>query len=52
MKIGNESQAKLRAAKLRAMFDSTQDYKGHKPCTCVDLLVEELEHPENLLKEI
>lgn len=48
-KIGNEPQAKLRAAKLRAMFDNTQDYKSHKPCTCVDLLVEELEHPENLL---
>ena len=51
-KIGNEPQAKLRAAKLRAMFDNTQDYKSHKPCTCVDLLVEELEHPENLLNGI
>ena len=51
-KIGNEPQAKLRAAKLRAMFNNTQDYKSHKPCTCVDLLVEELEHPENLLNRI
>lgn len=48
----DEPLAKLRAAKLRAMFDNTQDYKSHKPCTYVDLLVEELEHPENLLKGI
>lgn len=48
-RIGNESQAKLRAAKLRAMFADTPDYKSHMPCTCVDLLVEELEHPEGPL---
>lgn len=47
--IGDEPRAKLRAAKLRAMFDDTKDYRSHKPCTCVDVLVEELEHPENLL---
>ena len=51
-KIGNEPLAKLRAAKLRTMFDNMHDYKSYKPCTCVDLLVEELEHPENLLKGI
>lgn len=48
-KIGSEPKAKFRAAKLRAMFDNVRDYKCHKPCTRVDLLVEELEHPENLL---
>ncbi len=50
--IGDESQAKLRAARLRTVFDDTQDYKRHKPCTCVDLLVSELEHPENLLNNV
>ena len=48
-KIGDEPQAKLRAAKLRAIFDGTKDFKSHKPCTCVDILVDELEHPESLL---
>ena len=52
MKIGNETQAKLRAARLRSMFDNARDFKSHKPCTCVDILVEELEHPENLLNGI
>ena len=47
--IGNEAQAKLRAARLRGLFEDTQDYKSQKPCTCVDILVEELEHPEALL---
>lgn len=51
-KIGNETQAKLRAARLRSMFDNAHDFKSHKPCTCVDILVEELEHPENLLNNI
>ena len=49
-KIGNETQAKLRAAKLRSLFDNAHDFKSHKPCTCVDILVEDLEHPENLLE--
>ncbi len=49
-KIGNETQAKLRAERLRSMFDNAHDFKSHKPCTCVDILVEELEHPENLLE--
>lgn len=52
MKIGNETQAKLRAARLRSMFDNARDFKSHKLCTCVDILVEELEHPENLLNGI
>lgn len=49
---GDEILAKRSAAKLRAMFEDSQDYKNHKPCTCVDILVDELEHPENLLKSI
>ena len=48
---GNEAQAKLRAARLRELFNATQDYKSHKPCTRIDLLVEELEHPETILIE-
>ena len=50
--IGNETQAKLRAARLRSIFGNAHDFKSHKPCTCVDILVEELEHPENLLNNI
>lgn len=49
---GNEAQAKVRAARLRSLFDNALDFKSHKPCTCVDILVEELEHPENLLNGI
>lgn len=49
--IGNEALAKRRAEKLRRFFEHTLDYKSHKPCTTIDLLVEELEHPENLLKD-
>lgn len=51
-KIGNEELAKERAQKLRRFFEHTLDYKSHKPCTTVDLLVEELEHPEILLKAV
>ena len=51
-KIGDEPQAKLRAAKLRSMFYDTKDYKSHKPCTRIDVLVDELESPDNLLKGI
>lgn len=47
--IGNSAQAKVRAERLRSMFDGDRDYKNHKPCTTVDLLVSELEHPEKLL---
>lgn len=50
--IGNEELAKVRARKLRKIFEHTSDYKSHKPCTTVDLLVEELEHPEILLHDI
>ena len=51
-KIGNEELAKERAQKLRRFFEHTFDYKSHKPCTTVDLLVEELEHPESLLTAV
>ena len=37
-----------RAKKLRESYNDT-NYATHKPCTMVDLLVEELEHPEHLL---
>lgn len=50
-KIGNEQQAKARAHKLRRFFEHSSDYKSHNPCTTIDLLVEELEKPELLLKE-
>lgn len=51
-KIGDEPRAKQRAAKLRTMFNERKDYKSHKPCTQVDILVDELEHSENLLNSI
>lgn len=47
--LGNEDLAKSRARKLRGFFKNSVDYKAHKPSTTVDLLVEELEHPEKLL---
>lgn len=46
--IGNEHLAKKRAADLRSFFEGDDDYKEHKPCTTVDLLVDELENPEAL----
>ncbi len=47
--IGNENFAKQCAERLRSMFIGDTDYKEHKPCTMVDLLVSELENPEKLL---
>lgn len=47
--IGNEIFAKKSAERLRSMFIGDTDYKKHKPCTMVDLLVSELENPEELL---
>lgn len=49
-KIGDEAQAKKRAQKLRQLFEGSNNYRIHKPCTNVDILVEELEHPEFLLE--
>lgn len=50
--IGDEGQAKARAQKLRKFFEGSLDYKAHKPCTTVDILVDELEHPEVLLENM
>ena len=47
--LGNESLAKQYASKLRQQFIGNSDFKNQKPCTTVDLLVEELENPEKLL---
>ena len=45
---GREDLAKRFAKQLRALHNGT-DYAKHKPCTMVDKLVVELEHPEVLL---
>lgn len=45
---GSEDLAKRFAKRLRGLYTGT-NYAGHKPCTMVDKLVEELEHPEKLL---
>ena len=45
---GSEDLAKRYAQKLRALYTDT-DYAMHKPCTMVDELVKELEHPELIL---
>ena len=45
---GNEDMAKTFAKRLRSLYTDT-NYANHKPCTRVDLLVGELEHPEYLL---
>jgi hypothetical protein len=45
---GREDLAKRFAKQLRALYTDT-NYAAHKPCTTVDMLIEELEHPETLL---
>ena len=45
---GREDLAKRFAKQLRTLYIGS-DYAVHKPCTMVDKLVEELEHPEKLL---
>ena len=50
-KIGNEEQAKKNAQRLRSLYNG-KDYNLYKPCTLVDLLVEELEKPEKVLEII
>ena len=45
---GSEELAKRYAKRLRNSYNGA-DYAAHKPCTTVDVLVEELEHPEQLL---
>ena len=46
---GREDLAKRFAKRLRALHTGT-NYAMHKPCTMVDKLVGELEHPERLLE--
>lgn len=45
---GDESLAFKHAERLRTLYQDT-NYAVHKPCTTVDCLVKELEHPESLL---
>lgn len=49
--IGDEVFAKRSAIRLRSFFEGDVDFKEHKPCTMVDLLVDELENPARLLEE-
>lgn len=46
--LGDEDFAKANARKLREYFRGDTNYEKHNPCTTVDLLVEELEHPDKL----
>jgi hypothetical protein len=48
--IGDEDFAKQCAVRLRSFFEGDADYKKHKPCTTIDLLVKELENPELYLQ--
>ena len=51
--LGSEDLAKRYAIRLRELHkDKGNDYASQKPRTEVDLLVEELEHPEELLKKL
>ena len=45
---GDENLAFRYAERLRTLYQDT-NYAIHKPCTTVDYLVKELEHPESLL---
>lgn len=45
--LGDQSLAKRYAENLRANFEG-DNFKLHKPCTMVDKLVDEIEHPERL----
>ena len=47
-KYGDENMAKKHAEKLRKSFNNT-NYATHNPCTMVDKLVDELQHPERFL---
>ena len=48
-KYGDENMAKRHAEKLRESFNNT-NYATHNPCTMVDKLVDELQHPERFLR--
>lgn len=47
-KYGNEDEACKRARQLREKYKKNKDFKMHNPRTEVDLLIEELKHPELL----
>jgi hypothetical protein len=49
---GNEEQAIKRAQKLRKIRGEKKNYATHNPRTEVDLLVDELRHPEKALDKI
>ncbi len=50
--IGDEEFAKRCAKRLRSLFDGDLNFKMHKPCTTVDLLVDELENPQEVLRKL
>lgn len=47
--IGDQNLAIRRAQQLRTIYKGREDYEEHNPCTTVDILVEELNHPDELL---
>ena len=49
---GDEEQAIKRAQKLRENMGKKKNYAAHNPRTEVDLLVDELRHPEKALDKI
>lgn len=49
--IGDPEQAIKNAKALEGRYEGT-DYASHKPCTTVYRLVEELNHPEDVLKRL
>ena len=49
--IGNQEQAIKSAKALESRYNDT-DYASHQPCTSVYKLVEELNHPENIIERI
>ena len=51
-KHGDEEQAIKRAQRLRGSHEGKVDYAAHNPRTEVDLLVDELRHPEKALDKI
>lgn len=48
---GNEEMAKSHAKQLREKYHGT-DYNSFKPCTYVDILVDELENTDKIIEEI
>ena len=49
---GDREMAARHARRLRRRFAGSTDYASHHPCTLVDILIAELEHPERLLKKL